>query len=279
MSKFISKNKKNKSKNKESVFSKFKKSINDSPLGVVISKLKWLDPFTYVDLFIMPKVKAVTDSELVETGVNIIFAGLFALIVYLLLGALFGTAQPLVIVYSASMEPVMYRGDVMALTKANSEMDFGGEVTINQNLKNMPINNFLTAEYENNNLSKLVFENKEIIPNQNGSIIVYNSYPQGLPIIHRSIVKIKALDGEFVLTKGDNALTNYTYDQDCGKIDQLRNTSTKNCVSFYAVPIEKIEGVAFFGIPKIGCIKLWLFDDLISIIGNGSLPRDFRGIC
>jgi signal peptidase I len=272
MPKFISKKKNQNSKNQN-------KNESGSLLGVVFSKLKWLDPFTYVDLFVMPKVKQITDSSIVETFVNVFFAGLFALVVYLLLGALFGTTSPLVIVYSASMENNVFRGDVIALTKANAQMNFGQEITINQNIKNMPVESFIQPEYVNGYLSKLIFNTGEIIPNKTGSIIVYNSYPTQLPIIHRTIVKINALDGEFVLTKGDNDLTNPTYDQDCGKIDQLRNKSTKNCITFYAIPIEEIEGVAFGQIPKIGCVKLWLFDDLISLISNGKLPADFRGVC
>ncbi|MFA5764086.1 MAG: hypothetical protein WC915_04700 [archaeon] len=278
MSKFISK-KKNSIKNEDGFFSKIKKLINDSPLEVVLSKLKWLDPFTYVDLFVMPKVKQVTDSSVVETIVNVFFAGLFALVVYLLLGTLFGTASPLVIVYSASMENTLFRGDVMALTKANSEMNFGQEITISQNIKNMSVESFVQPEYVNGHLSKLIFDTGEIIPNETGSIIVYNSYPTNLPIIHRTIVKIKALDGEFVLTKGDNDLTNPTYDADCGKIDQLRNKSTKPCITFYAIPVNEIQGVAFGQIPKIGCVKLWLFDDLLSLISHGKLPVDFRVVC
>ncbi len=301
MPKFISKNKKQKNK----------KAETNSKSQKVFSKLKWLDPFTYVDLYVMPKVKAKTQSKPVEHLVNIFFAGLFAIIVYVLLGLLFGTGSPLVIVYSASMEPEFFRGDVMALTATNQTMNFGKEITLNQNVKNVPVENFLTAKYTYGgeaieligisdskyvikfldgeemlvpitkvNLEKIIFENgEEIIPEKDASIIVYPAFPAGIPIIHRAIAKINANDGVFFLTKGDNDLTNPTFDQDCGKIDTLRNLSTKPCITFYAIPIENVQGVAFGKIPLVGCVKLWLFDDLFSLISTGKLPNDFRGIC
>jgi len=245
-----------------------------------LEKLKYLDPFYYVDTFVMPRVKEKTDSKLVENLVNVLFAAAFALVIYFLLSLAFGTTSPLVIVYSASMEPTMVRGDVIGLTGMNQNINLGNEITLNRNLKNIPVNNYLTIEKNNGLISKIVFEDgQEVYLEKNGSVVVYPSYPKALPIIHRSVVKINALDGVFVLTKGDNHFTNPTIDQDCGSVDLLRNTSSKNCITFFAVQADEVEGVAFFNIPKVGCIKLWLFDDLFSLIRSGRLPRDFRGIC
>ena len=249
----------------------------------VLKKLEWLDPFHYVDLFVIPRVKKVTDSELVEGAVNVIFALIFASALYFILGLAFGTASPLVIVYSESMEDSFFRGDVMGLTKANSEMNFGDEIILNENIRGVPVEKYLSAEYFNgvNSLvTKIIFnDGQEVIPTTEGSVVVYPSYPYNLPIIHRSIIKIKANDGTFLLTKGDNKLTNFTFDQDCGQIDVLRGRATKNCISFYAIPIEEVQGVAFFRIPVVGCVKLWLVDDLTSLISRGKLPPDFTGIC
>jgi signal peptidase I len=256
----------------------FFEKIKNSPL----SKLKWLDPFTYVDVFVMPRVKKFSDNEWLENGVNLFFALIFAILIYAGLGLLFGTNSPLVIIYSESMEPVFYRGDVIGLTGFNETMDFGKEIILEQNIKNVPTKNFATPIYSNNSLEKIIFSNgQEFVYDEleNSSIVVYPSYPTNLPIIHRSIVLINAHDGKFVLTKGDNKKTNPTFDQDCGNIDPVRFRTEKNCVTFYAIPLEQIQGVKFFRIPVVGCIKLWAFDNLGSLITTGKLPKDYKGIC
>lgn len=264
----MAKFKSSKGKKKESIFSKIKE------------KLKFLDPFFYVDLFVMPKIKKYTDSKIVENIVNIFFAAVFALLLYTILSIIFQTSNPLVIVYSASMEPNLFRGDVIGLRAASEKDYFGPIVEINENISNRPVNEFLNPVYESKYVDKLIFDdNQEVVVDYDGSIVVFNSIPDKLPIIHRSIVKIVALDGNFILTKGDNFDTNPTFDQDCGEIDQLRNTSQNNCVTFYSVPINEIEGLAFFRIPLLGCIKLWLVDDLLHLIFTGELPPDFSGIC
>src|SRR3989344_1625461 len=79
-------------------------------------RLKWLDPFTYVDLYLMPMVNPKGD-KLVENIVYVVSALVFAFVIYnFVLAGILGTASPLVIVYSGSMEPVLYRGDVVVLT-------------------------------------------------------------------------------------------------------------------------------------------------------------------
>lgn len=271
-----------KKENQESSFSKTKKNTENffSNIKKRLSFLKWLDPFHYVDLFIMPQVKKITKNEFVELIVNVFFAALFAYIFYSILALLFGVASPLVIVYSASMEPNLYRGDIIGLTKTTGSMDFGEEIILDKSIKNIAASDYVSAKFIDGNFYALIFSNgKEVLYNKDSRTIVYNSFPTNIPIIHRAIVKIKANDGDFVLTKGDNVSTNITFDQDCGKVNPLIPASEKNCITFYAIPIEEIQGVAFFNIPKLGCVKLWLVDDLLSIIYTGSLPKDFRGIC
>lgn len=243
------------------------------------SFLKWIDPFTYVDLWVMPKVKKVSDSSFLEFIVNALFALLFAYIIYSALGFAFGTSSPLVIVYSGSMEPTFYRGDVMGLAHASSSDNFGVEVTLPRNISGVPTADYASPKYSPSGLDSIYFKdaNVSLAPNKSGNVVVYQSYPYGLPIIHRAVVEIHALDGDFILTKGDNQLTNPTFDEDCGAISGTR--SQKGCISFYAIPVSSLQGKSFFTIPKVGCLKLWLFDDLSSIIATGSLPRDFEGIC
>jgi len=254
---------------------KFSGQANEPKKKGILHKLRWFDPFYYVDLFVMPKVKERTDSSLVENIVNFLFAIIFAALIYVILGFAFGSSTPLVIVYSESMEDTFYRGDVMGL--ANLSVS-GQEVTLNRNLKNTPAVLYLTPVYSNGTLQALEFENNQTINiNENGSIIVYNSYPHNIPIIHRTIAKINANDGTFLITKGDNDKTNPTFDQDCGTI--ILNNPDRGCVTFYAINVNDLQGVSFFQAPLVGCVKLWLFDDLFSLITTGKLPRDFKGIC
>jgi signal peptidase I len=275
MAKFKPKKKKNESKPfpMQGRISSFMKNF---------SFLRWLDPFTYVDLFVMPAVKKYTQSTFVEFLVNVLFALLFAWVIYSALGLIFGTANPLVIVYSASMENTFFRGDVMALNKVNDSDFFGPVVSLNIPIKDVPVLDYATPVYSDaGSLKSIVFNGtgKEIVPNTSGSIVVYNAFPSSLPIIHRAIVKLQATDGNFILTKGDNSVTNSTFDQDCGKINPTFFISEKNCITFYAIPVKELDGKTFFMVPKVGCIKLWLVDDLFSLFSTGSLPRDFRGIC
>jgi len=287
MSKFI------KPKQKESIFLPIKNKL--SILNSKLSFLSFLDPFTYVDLFVMPTVKKVTNnSEIAEFLVNILFAFLFAFIAYSLLGFIFGTSSPLVIVYSASMEPTFFRGDVMALGSISPLDNLGPEVILPESIsvKNTPTINYATPVYSSpfsSNLEKIIFTcdnncTKEIVPNHDGAVIVYpafnpNSQVNGIPIIHRAIAKLVSSDGNFILTKGDNSLTNPTFDEDCGVIKPEFNIPQKGCISLYAIPVESLQGKAFFRIPFVGCIKLWLIDDLSSLLFRGKLPSDFKGIC
>jgi signal peptidase I len=252
--------------------------INSQKFKKFKKKLEWLDPFHYVDLFVMPKVKKFTDSWVVEGVVNLFFAGLFAGLIYFFLSMLFGSSTPLVIVYSESMEPYFYRGDVMALSGINGDSVFTQEINLDINVGGVEVSSFAEPQYIDGQLNSIIFENGEqIVPNKEGDVIVYSSYPTNLPIIHRAIVKINANDGIFFLTKGDNYLTNPTYDQDCGEI--LLNNPKKSCVTFFAVKNESIQGKSFFKIPLVGCIKLWLVDDLFSVITTGKLPSNFNGFC
>ncbi len=282
-----------KPKAKKSVFTSLENAF--SSLKKRLGFLSFLDPFTYVDLWVMPLVKKVSNnSEIAEFLVNVLFAFLFAFLAYLILGFLFGSSSPLVIVYSASMEPTFFRGDVMALSGINQSDNFGPEVILPSsiNVNGVATINYATPIYSNPSLLKLekiVFACdgnciKEVIPNHDGIVIVYpavnpNSVTNGIPIIHRSIAKLVTKDGNFILTKGDNSLTNPTFDEDCGIIKPEFNISQKGCISFYAIPVSSLEGKAFFKIPFVGCIKLWLVDDLSSLIFKGKLPADFRGIC
>jgi len=261
--------------------------------------LRFLDPFTYVDLFVIPKIRSrFGENSFAEKAVNVFFALLFAFLAYSFLGILFQTQSPLVIVYSASMEKSFFRGDVMFLGKPNSNDFFGPVIIIDENISKKPVNEFVFPEYDSEErLVSFSVNGKKYDYEKSGAVIVYpaynplNSY-HNKPIIHRSIAVISARDGNFLLTKGDNdeekyfsnyynqfVYSNPTFDQDCGAVNTIFESSSKGCITLYAVPVESVQGRAFFRIPFVGCAKLWLVDDLASLLFSGKLPSDFKGFC
>ncbi|MFA5125517.1 MAG: hypothetical protein WC462_00760 [archaeon] len=275
-----------------------KKSSFFSRVKEKIVFLKWLDPFTYVDLFVMPQVKKVTNSSFVELLVNVFFALLFAIIIYSFFGFLFGSSTPFVIVYSASMENTFFRGDVMALSNATNTDYYGPVVSLNKSLNKVPTIEFVSPSYDSEGrLVSFVIGDKNILYEKTASIVIYSAYnptspDNSKPIIHRAIAKIIALDGNYILTKGDNdqskifskdyniwIYSNPTFDQDCGKVSLEYESSQKNCITLYAIPVDELQGKVFFRIPFVGCAKLWLFEDLFSLLVSGKLPSDFRNFC
>ena len=82
-------------------------------------KLKYLDPFTYVDMGLEKvypvKEKKTFTQEIVYDLVYVISAFVFAFIIYSIIGFALQTNSPMVIVMSASMQDVYFRGDIVAL--------------------------------------------------------------------------------------------------------------------------------------------------------------------
>ncbi|MBU1120627.1 hypothetical protein KJ660_02000, partial [Candidatus Micrarchaeota archaeon] len=137
---------------------------------------------------------------------------------------------------------------------------------------------FGKLQYTGKRISSIEFENNETIEiTTEGDVIVYHSKLKNEPVIHRAVAKLKVIDGTYFLTKGDSIL-NTTIDQDCGRIIPP-GVPEKDCITLYPIPYEEIQGKSVLRIPLIGCVKLWLFDDLTSLVVNGRLPKDFRGIC
>jgi len=238
-----------------------------------LSFLKWIDPFTYVDLFVMPQVKKISNSEFLEFAVNVVFAFIFAAVIYTILGLLLQTATPLVIVYSASMEPTMHRGDVVLLKSVDNPIFPARNVLVDLNIANLLTSNFVQSSYDSSGeLSSFTINGKEILYKKDGPIIVYSAYNPAYPmyngkqIIHRAIVELDAVDGQFVLTKGDNSATNKKFDQELG-------------LTLYPSSTKDILGQVVVSIPLLGCVKLWLVDDFSSVLYSGHLPSDFKGIC
>lgn len=298
-------------------------------LSGIREKLKWLDPFTYVDLLIVNRVKkkskrvqitvfilcmifvsimlylfvigkttplpfffflviALTASlyffleeEAVDWSIYLASAFFFALVIFFTIGFLLGTNSPMVIVLSGSMEPLMYRGDVIVLHGVEAGQTQAKEVTLNMRLQGAPLRSYATpyckgesgasktaiapcTEYislynlkeidkEQFNTEKIDFEGAEAIDiTTDGDIVVYYSDITGQQIIHRAVAKIKALDGIFLLTKGDS-INNPLIDQQAG-------------ITSYAVNAKTIDGRSIFRVPLIGYGKLLIFDDIPVIL-------------
>ncbi|MCD6434215.1 MAG: S26 family signal peptidase [Candidatus Diapherotrites archaeon] len=245
--------------------------------------LRYADPFFYVDRYLMPFLNPEKDSKK-EFVINFFSAAFFAFLFYFILSVLLATSVPVSVVMSPSMEPVLYRGDVVIAAAANLD-DFAElpMVELNRNLKNTFLYEFAKPIYEEsaaNNLKKQIKElqigSKRIKIEKKGPIVIYHSALLNRQIIHRAVVLLKAKDGYFVLTKGDS-IYNSTIDQDCGRV--FLGMPQKACITLFPVALDEIKGKLILKIPLVGCIKLWLIDDPLSLIFYGRLPEDFKGIC
>lgn len=166
--------------------------------------------------------------------VGIIRDGLSVLAILALIGILsqlfFGLWTPMVAVESGSMEPHMYRGDIIFI----------------EDLDRTQIETLQDASTD-----YISFEKK-------GDVILYQPYGQKgvTPVIHRAMYFVEEGEPmweegpdaphEGYITKGDNPKTNSYYDQE-GQISYL--TPVKE---------EWIIGVARYKIPYIGHIRLLL---------------------
>ena len=251
----------------------------------LLEKLKWLDPFTYVDKYLLPVVNP-KNNGIISTVVYVVSAFVFAFIIFNLLGLFLGTSSPMVIVVSDSMEPVLFRGDVVFISGTKPSGIKAQSVEMNLSLVDaLPLQAYalplctktgflqevdcaalpFSCPANYNTTSIQFYQNKKLPVEKAGDIIVYNSNTLGEPIIHRVVSKISANDGTYLLTKGDNPC-NSKIDQEAG-------------ITRGAIRADKIQGKALFWLPKIGCVKLWVFDDLLSLISSGKLPDNFSGIC
>ncbi len=237
--------------------------------GRLREKLKWLDPFTYVDLYVMPVVNPAKDGR-IELVVDMVFAFIFAFILYnYVLATLLGTSTPLVIVYSESMEPVLHRGDVVVLN--GSKEIIVDEVGVDFPLRGRPVLGFATpimGEYiGRKRVAGIAIGDKNHLFDSSGPIVVYRSTLSGLDIIHRAVLRLKAPDGDFLITYGDNGLTNSRFDEMCPPNPQCTaDLSMCDCITEYPVAVQELKGNYLFHIPLVGYVKLLVFDDLPKLI-------------
>lgn len=228
-----------------------------------------LDPFTYVDDYIIPHINP-KNNEIINWAVYIVFSFVFAYALYSIFGFILQTQSPLVIVVSGSMLPTMSRGDVVILQGVDGAHLNSPEVVLdNVDVRHTPLSKLATFEMDGKGGWNITFNaTRQMVnvPKRGGSdIVVYNSTFKNLEIIHRAVVKIRSNGEYFVLTKGDN---NPNMDQDCGSVDELflpgslngQIVTSKSCPSPYLVPLSLVRGKALVWLPYIGYIKLLLVD-------------------
>jgi signal peptidase I len=231
---------------------------------------KKLDPFTYVDDYVLPKVNP-KNNEMINWIVYLVFSFVFAFIIYSFIGFVLQTASPLVIVVSSSMLPTLSRGDVVLLQGTSGDDLAAPEVELDFDIGEKGLSEYAVLTRLDGGGLRIDFPsvNKAVLVPRKGStdIVVYTSKFKNLEIIHRAVVKINANDGFFVLTKGDN---NPSLDQDCGVVEKFSFpgtdsqdvSTTKSCPSPFAVPLSQVNGKALGWVPFIGYVKLWIFDAL-----------------
>ncbi len=234
------------------------------------SFLKWLDPFTYVDIILE---KTIGKQEgfwktIVYWGIYILTAFVCAVVLYKFIGLLLGVSEPMAIVVTSSMVPTLHVGDIVIFTRAtNLNVP---EVELNKSIGykdltefadvNYYVNEYGLTEAESITVNGKTFFLEDAIKNMN-SIVVYKSNIEGKDIIHRAVLKINAKDGNFLLTKGDNHKTNLYIDQDCNiyRDDSGKIIPQKPCLNIYPLKQESVNRKKIGKIPYIGYIKLVLF--------------------
>jgi len=231
--------------------------------------LKWLDPFTSVD-YVLEKTIGKQEGfwkGVIYWGCYLLTAFFCALILYKMIGLFLGVAEPLAIVVTSSMHPVLKVGDVAIFTRpVNLKVE---EISIDKNIRFKDLKEFAEIRYEKNkyglNEARTITIGEKTIDlleaiRKNNSIVVFKSNTENKDIVHRAIAKINANDGVFILTKGDNPKTNIYIDQDCDiSIEDGYPKIGKNCLNIYPLKLEDIQRKKIGKIPYIGYIKLVLF--------------------
>jgi len=256
------------------------------------SFLKWIDPFTYVEILLRKyhpkKSNPSFQDEAIDSIVYVFSALIFAFLLFSILGFLLNTSYPMVIVSSSSMIPEMYRGDIIVLY---GEKDIKAkEITVDYSIKDKmffeygktipvsveKITNASGTFLKINNAEEIEIGSQTIPITKDGDIIVYFSDYSGKDIIHRAVAKINASDGTYFLTKGD---ANPSIDQECFPFkNNFGETVYVACITKHAVNSEQIKGKSIFKIPLLGCAKLWVFDNIPAFLSGRENP-DFMGIC
>ncbi|PIU22046.1 MAG: hypothetical protein COT14_03550 [Candidatus Diapherotrites archaeon CG08_land_8_20_14_0_20_30_16] len=227
------------------------------------TKFKWnwkyLDPFYPYDLFVKYLEKNNITNKYFNFLIFLIYAFVLAYIILKILALILGGHQAAMIVVSGSMQHYLEIGDIAVLGSPKTiDTTY---ITIDKNIKGQPLNNYLSVNYtlQNNQfiIKDLNVSGAIVDLNKQGDVVVYYSPLQKKEIIHRAVLGIKANDGTFYLTKGDNENTNFVLDADCDfALQTPQGTIKVQCLYPYALQKENILSKYWFDIPYLGWIKL-----------------------
>ncbi len=242
----------------------------------------------------LPEEKGTQGTK--KASAEIIYSVCFAIVAWTLLTVFLNTQTPINVVTSCSMLPNLQRGDLLILrgTQVNTQ-----EITVNYTYnkflsKMIPIPEPCQIKNDQGKIrsdfciNSFQFNNTKYNFTKTGDIVVYAptvQIPQlqqalqgiGL-IVHRAVLKVKATDGTFIITKGDNNPTpdqiGLTDETNAAAVQNIKNTQIycftitqgtaggKVCtISPWINPIQedKLLGKSVLDIPVIGYIKLLLF--------------------
>ncbi len=176
-----------------------------------------------------------------------------SLIYFIILPAIFGTKNPVLIVASCSEYPYLTIGDVIFIKKANISSINIQTAVINNSTKIMPI--IKNGEYVGFKINGKVYYR-----NTSNPIIAYrlcNRYGC-FDIIHRAYLKIIKNNKTYLITWGDNNPIPDQYDYE--KISFCIDKKTENCLS-KAITQDNLRGEkTLITIPYVGHIKMFFCD-------------------
>ncbi len=208
-----------------------------------------------------------------------------ALLYFIIAPALLGANPPAVVVQSCSMEGYHNVGDVVILAGT----DFDG---INAPLVTLdsPISYTISPNAISEETQELVFPNGDRVAlDEKGDVIVYDSITSGIQIIHRVAAKVRAADGEFLITKGDANNLPDSVRVECAawaevsggqKCTELSASVSRLCTEADAgwpgclatpVTMDKVAGKQLVIIPLVGHVKMLFFH--VITLGNGYPDR------
>jgi len=217
------------------------------------SKLKWIDPFTYLDFFIEFLHKKGINYKALDVVLQILYALFLAYLTICIVGLITGASKPITIVVTGSMEPNVNVGDFLIVgAPKNIETT---DVYYDGKVGGKDIKEFLEPIFVNGNTTKVKVGGTIYDLNTNADVIIYYSPVVNKDLVHRAVIRINAKDGVFYLTKGDNTETNFMLDEDCEFV-YGQYIVKDACLYKTAIPENEIQGKMLFKIPYIGYIKV-----------------------
>jgi len=221
-------------------------------------------------------------AELADLAGGFIVA---ALVYFVIAPVILGATPPAVVVQSCSMEGYHNVGDVVILRGTSFDSIEAPLVELQVPLDYNIIPNNISAETQS-----LVFPNgQSVVLDEKGDVIVYDSVTSGIQIIHRVAAKVRASDGEFLITKGDANNLPDSVRVECAaweevpegkKCTQIDSTVSRLCTEedkgwpgCLATPVtmDKVAGEQLMIVPLVGHVKMLFFH--VATLGHGYPDR------